>query len=132
MNTNLLSGALKRVFGNGSVNNIASSSLVPYCNVSGVPDGLSSISNLASALGVIANAFPYNGWTNNVDANNLSWGIVYTGEGCINVPEEYCYLLTFGDTSEDFAQIAIGRSTNSLYYRINTTNNAWKKVQVME
>ena len=56
MNTNLLSGALKRVFGNGSVNNISQSSLVPYCNASGVPDGLSSIINLASVLASSARA----------------------------------------------------------------------------
>lgn len=72
------------------------------------------------------NYLPFRGWTNNVDANNLTWGVVYCGTNASNVPGAYCMILTFGDTSNDFAQLAICRQNGSMYFR--SVIGAWSQV----
>ena len=104
---------------------------LPYIRVLNIPDtpANAQILQRLHLLGVIVNALPYRGWTDYVDADDISWGIVYTGEHCSHLPEDYCYLLTMGNTkSGGFAQIAVGRTSSSIYYR--TTTGTWKKISV--
>lgn len=88
--------------------------------------GASTVATLASVLGAIG-LLPFKPYTNDVDANNLSSGIIYTGVRCSNLPGNYCHLLTMGNTTGEFAQICLCRSDQTLYYRLSFAGG-WIKV----
>ena len=75
--------------------------------------------------GLMGNLLTYTGWTNSVDADTLKTGAIYMGEGCINVPAQYCMILTLG--TGDRTQIAISRATGRIFYR-TAIPGGWKSI----
>ena len=78
--------------------------------------GHSTVADFASVLGVIPGRMvSYRVWISNVDADQLSWGLIYCGDGATHVPASYMMILTMGDTS-DRCQIGFSQATR-LWYR---------------
>ena len=85
--------------------------------------GSSQLTELASLLGVPTNYLPWRGWTNNVNANNLGYGICYCGDGSTHIPNAYTIILTLGDANGDKCQIGFSFNSNKWYRRYR--NNSW-------
>lgn len=75
--------------------------------------------------GLLGNPISSYGWTNGVDANNLTSGIIYTGNNCVNNPSDHCLIFTMG--FGDRAQIAIPYGGDALFFR-STVPGDWRRL----
>ena len=78
------------------------------------------IDKVFSTLNNKLGEFTFKDYTNNIDANNLTGGIIHCGTNCLNVPTSYCGVLTLFNLSNDGVQIALAILGNKLYTRTKT------------
>ena len=120
-----LANALKAVFGTSITP--TSSQYVPITASDGTPAGISSMSALASVLGVMVPK----GHVSSLDANTVLEPSVYsvndTSFATHNLPSQWGVLLTFSTgagSSYRTLQVWVQSTLSRIYFRINN-NNTW-------